>query len=385
MYLPRLILRNALRHRLRTGLTVLGLAIAVLAFGLLRTVVDAWYAGADAASATHLVTRNAISLVFPLPLTHRERIRRVAGVRKVSYSNWFGGVYITERNFFPRFAVDAGTYLDLYPDYLLPAAERKAFLLDRRGAVVGRKLAQTYGWRLGQSIPLRGTIYPGSWEFVLRGIYDGRQPNTDEGIFLFHWDYLNETLRRNAPRRADQVGVFVLDLMHAEDAARVSGEIDALFKSSLAETLTETEKAFQLGFVSMIDTIVLAVQVVSLMVVVIVLFVMANTMGMAAGERLPEYATLKALGFRPGFLALLVLGESVLIALLGGLAGTALTLPAAAAFSAQTGTLFHGFAVSHTTMVLQLLIALGVGVLAGLPPCLRAARISIIAGLASLN
>lgn len=383
MYLPRLILRNALRHRLRTGLTVLGIAVAVLAFGLLRTVVDAWYAGADAASSRHLITRNAISLVFTLPLSYAERIRRVPGVARLSWSNWFGGIYISERNFFPRFAVDAASYLDLYPDYLLAAAERRAFLLDRRGAVAGRRLAQTYGWHVGQSIPLRGTIFPGNWEFVLRGIYSGREPTTDEGLFLFHWDYLNETLRRTAPRRADQVGVFVLDLARADDAPQVSAGVDALFRSSLAETLTETEKSFQLGFVSMIDTIVLAVRVVSLVVVGIVLFVLVNTMALSAGERESEYATLKALGFTPRYVAALVLGESVAIALAGGLLGMAFTLPAAAAFGRQTGTLFRVFEVSALTLQLQLAVALGVGVAAGVVPAVRAGRVRVAAGLAA--
>ena len=192
----RLILRNALRHRLRTALTVLGIFVAILAFGLLATVVDAWYAGAEGASAARLVTRNAVSLVFPLPLTHREKLRQIEGVSRVSTANWFGGIYVSPRNFFPQFAVDAQTYFDLYPEYRVPEAEMREFLRDRKGAIVGRKLADTYGWKVGDLVPLKGTIYAGNWEFVVRGIYDGRDAGTDTAQFFLHWAYLNESVRR---------------------------------------------------------------------------------------------------------------------------------------------------------------------------------------------
>ena len=162
MFLLKLLLKNAFRHKLRTGLTVLGLVVAICAFGLLRTIVDAWYAGVEGTSSTRLITRNSISLTFPLPLSYADRLRSVEGVTGVSWSNWFGGVYITERNFFPQFAVDAPSYLALYPEYVLKDDEKKAFLLDRQGVIVGRKLADTYAWKVGDQIPLRGTIYPGT-------------------------------------------------------------------------------------------------------------------------------------------------------------------------------------------------------------------------------
>ena len=163
MFILRLLLKNAFRHRLRTLLTMVGLVVAICAFGLLRTIVDAWYAGVEGTSSTRLITRNAISLTFPLPLNYAERIRNVPGVTAVSWSNWFGGVYVTERNFFPQFAVDPESYLAMYPEYRLAPEQKKAFLTDRQGVVVGRKLAETYGWKLGDSIALRGTIYPGTW------------------------------------------------------------------------------------------------------------------------------------------------------------------------------------------------------------------------------
>ena len=214
MFILRLLLKNAFRHRLRTLLTMVGLVVAICAFGLLRTIVDAWYAGVEGTSSTRLITRNAISLTFPLPLNYAERIRNVPGVTAVSWSNWFGGVYVTERNFFPQFAVDPESYLAMYPEYRLAPEQKKAFLTDRQGVVVGRKLADTYGWKLGDSIALRGTIYPGTWTFNLRGIWDGADAKTDESQLLFHWQYLSESIRARQGRGgADYVGVFLASLV----------------------------------------------------------------------------------------------------------------------------------------------------------------------------
>ncbi len=385
MYLVKLIARNSLRHKLRTALTTLGIVIAVLAFGLLQTVVDAWYAGADAASATRLVTRNAISLVFPLPITYRERIRRIEGVRDVSYANWFGGVYISQRNFFPQFAVDARSYFRMHPELVIASAQLEDFLRDRKGCVVGRKLAQTWGWRVGDVVPLRGTIYPGTWNFTVRAIYEGRDAATDEVQFFFHWDYLNETLRQTAPRRADTTGIFVIDIDDADRAAEISRAVDATFRNSLAETLTETEKAFQLGFVSMTEAIVVAIRLVSFLVIVIILAVMANTMAMSARERLAEYATLKAIGFAPAFVRRLIFGESIAIAVAGSAIGCALTFPVARAFAQKTGTLFPVFQVSADTVVLQLAAGVAIGIVAAIVPGIRAGRVRIAEGLRAVG
>jgi putative ABC transport system permease protein len=380
----KLIARNALRHKLRSALTIVGLVVATLAFGLLQTVIKAWYAGADAASSTTLVTRNATSLVFALPLSYAARIRAVEGVSAVAFANWFGGVYQDPKNFFPQLAISGASYLDMYPDFVLPEDQRRAFLRERKAALVGRKLANEYGFRIGDLIPLRGTIFPGQWQFVVRGIYDGRQPGTVTTQMFFHWDYLNETLQKSAPRRANQVGVYLVQVRHPEDAAAVSAAIDALFRNSLAETLTETEKAFQLSFVSMSSAIVAAIRLVSFVVILIIMAVMANTMAMSARERLAEYATLKALGFGPGFLASLIVGESLLLSLAGAGIGMALLFPAAAGFAARTGTLFPVFEVAPATLVLQLLAALAVGLVAAIAPTLRAARVNIVQGLRSV-
>ncbi len=381
MFIFRLLLKNAFRHKLRTLLTMIGLIVAICAFGLLRTIIDAWYAGVDGTSSVRLITRNSISLTFPLPLSYAERLRNVEGVTGVSWSNWFGGIYITERNFFPQFAVEPASYLALYPEYVLKDEEKKAFILDRQGAIVGRKLADQYGWKIGDQIPLRGTIFPGTWTFTLRGIWDGVDVKTDESQFLFHWQLLAESNRQRLKRGADYVGVYIVRINEPDNAPLVSERIDALFKNSLGETLTETEKAFQLGFVSMSEAILVAVNAVSFVIIIIIMAVMANTMTMTARERLAEYATLKALGFSPGFVVKLLFGESLVIALIGGGAGLLLTLPIAAAFAKAVGTLFPTFMVSQTTMLLQILASLIVGVVAAAWPAWKMSRIDIVNGL----
>jgi putative ABC transport system permease protein len=385
MYLLKLVLRNALRHKLRTGLTVLGLVVAVLAFGLLQTVVQAWYAGAEAASATRLITRNSISLVFPMPLTYGEKIRQLPGVGAVSYANWFGGVYITEKNFFPQFAVEPRSYFALYPEYIVPPEQFREFVRDRRGAVIGRKIADIHGLKVGDVVPIRGTIFPGNWEFVVRAIYDGAEAGTDTSQFFFQWEYLNETIKKAAPRRANQVGVYVIGLTSTDRAAEVAQALDATFRNSLAETLTETEKAFQLGFVAMTEAIVVAIRVVSFLVIFIILAVMANTMAMTARERVAEHATLKALGFGPWFLAALIAGESLAIALVGGLLGIACTFPVAHEFGRAMGTLFKVFEVGNDTVWMQLGAILIVGTVAAVVPATRAARVRIVDGLRNVG
>ena len=384
MFVPLLVLRNAFRHKLRTTLTVTGIVIAIAAFGLLRTIVDAWYAGANASSSARLVTRNSVSLVFPMPLSYAPKIRQVEGVTGVAWANWFGGIYVSERNFFAQFAINP-TYLDLYPEFVLSDTERRAFAADRVGAIAGRKLADKYGWKVGDQIPLRGTIYPGTWTFNLRGIYEGAEEGTDTSTFYFHYDYLNEAVKRRVPRSADQAGVFIEQLRNPDAAAAVSQAIDGTFRNSLAETLTETEKAFQLGFVAMSEAILLAMQAVSYVVIVIIMAVMANTMAMTARERYGEYATFKALGFANGFVALLIFAESIGIALLGGALGIALTFPAAQAFVSTVGSILPSFKVTEETVVLQALAALAIGLVAAAIPAWRAARVRIVDGLRAIG
>ena len=379
--LLRLLFRNAFRHKLRTALTVCGMAVAVLAFSLLRTVIAAWYAGVAASSANRLITRNAISLVFSLPLSYKDRIRGVEGVKTVSYGNWFGAYYVEQKNFFANFAVEPRTYLELYPEYLIPLDQREAFSRDRKGCVVGRKLAKRFNWRVNDTVTLIGTIFPGNWEFAVRGIYDGRDDTIDDTQFFFHWDYLNETLKRTVARRADQVGFYIVGLSDPDRAAATAVAIDAVFKNSFAETLTETERAFQMSFVSMSEAILTAIRLVSLVIIVIIMAVVANTMAMSVRERLGEYVVFKTLGFRGRYLAGMILGESLLITGLGGLLGILLTFPAAEGFRRAVGTWFPVFRVEPETIYLGIAATLIVGVAAAVLPVWRVITVRIAEGL----
>jgi putative ABC transport system permease protein len=380
MFVLKLIIRNTFRHPLRSLLTVAGVAIAIIAFGLLRTLVELWYLGAESSSATRLVTRSSISLVFSLPISYRDKIRQVSGVTQVANANWFGGIYKSEKNFFPNFAV-SGNYLDLYPEFTLSDDERKAFQMDRKGVVAGRKLVAKQGWRIGDQITLKGTIFPGQWDFVLRGIYRGSERTTDESQFFFHWDYLNETLKKTIPRRADQTGIFLVGVKRPEQAAEVAQAVDDQFRNSLAETLTETEKAFQLSFVAMTEAIVIAIQIVSYVVIVIIMVVAANTMAMTARERISEYATFKTLGFGAVHIGGVIFGESFAISLAGGVLGIAATFPAAHWIETELSQFFPVFQVTHETVLLDLAAAATVGIIAGIFPTWRGATIKVADGL----
>ncbi len=385
MFILKFLFKNAFRHKLRTFLTIVGITIAILAFGLLRTVISAWYAGVDASSASRLVTRNSISLIFTLPLSYREKIRQISGVKQIAHANWFGGIYIDEKNFIPNFAVDPKPYLDLYPEFVLTPEERSAFLHDRKGFVAGRKVAARFGWKLGDSITLKGTIFPGNWDLVLRGIYRGRDKSTDESQLFFSWDYLNETMKKKNPRRADQVGFYMIGVTSPDLASSVAVAVDQAFKNSMAETLTESEKAFQMGFVAMSDAIIMAIKLVSFVVIVIIMVVVANTMAMTVRERTGEYAVLKTLGFGKWHITGFIFGESLTITMAGCLAGIILTFPVARAFGAAMGSFFPVFNVSATTIYMDIAAGIIVGLAAAAVPAWNSVNISIADALRKIG
>jgi putative ABC transport system permease protein len=386
MELFKLIFKNAFRHKLRTSLTIAGIAIAILAFTLIRTVLAAWNAGVDASAPDRLITRHAVSIVFPLPVSAREQIRSIPGVAEVSYAHWFGGVYIDERHSqFPQFGVDPETWFTVYPEMIVPADEKETFLRERNAVIVGAKLARQQGWKLGDSVRMRGMIYPGEWDFVIRGIYRGAQKTTDETWFVFHWNYLEERLRQIEPWRAGKVGWYTVKISDPDRSGEISRAIDQRFENSVAETLTETERAFQQEFVSMSGAILTALKIVSIVIVGVILAVLSNTMAMTARERLPEYAALKTLGFGTRHLVFMIAGESILISAVGGGLGLLLTYPAVAFFAKIltefAGAFFPVFAVAKTTLLACGLIAAGVGLAASIFPAWRAATLNIAEGL----
>lgn len=375
-----------MRHKLRTSLTVVGIAIAILAFGMIRTVIAMWYSGVEASSPNRLITRNAVSLIFPLPVAYRNAILAVPGVSEVTYAQWFGGIYIDEKHSqFPQMAVDAATWFKVVPENRISEAEMAAFLRERNAAVVGIQLARRFGWKIGDVVRMRSMIFPGDWDFVIRGIYTGAKKTTDETLFFFQWRYLDEQLRRLDPWRAGNVGWYAVKIADPDRAASISEAIDGRFKNSLAETRTETEQAFVQGFISMSDTILIALRIVSIVIIGVILAVLSNTMAMTARERLSEYALLKTLGFGARHLILLIAGESLLIALIGGAAGILLIGPTVDGFDAvmtrTVGAMFPIVGVSAATRTVSLLMALGVGLSAAIFPAWRAATLRIVTGL----
>lgn len=386
MKVLKLCFKNAFRHKLRTTLTILGIAIAVIAFGVLRTVVTAWHAGVEASAVDRLITRHAVSFIFPLPYSYRDKIANVPGVETVSFANWFGGTYIDKSNFFARMAIDAETYFDVYPEFLLSEKEYEDFRTQRNACVIGQDIAEQYELEVGDVMTLKGDIYPGDWDFVVRGIYRPRNETTDATQMLFHWDYLNETIKQQAPARGDQVGWYIPRIANPENAAPVSERIDALFANSPAETKTETEAAFQQGFISSSGAIISGMNLMSFVIVGVIMLVLANTMIMSARERTREYAVFKTLGFSGGHLIGLILGESLIISALGGAIGLALTFPLVGGLSqAIPKGMFPVFQIEPVTLVLALTAVMVIGVSAAIFPAQRAVSTRIVDGFRFLG
>jgi putative ABC transport system permease protein len=382
MRILKLVAKNMLRHKLRTFLTILGIAIAVMAFGLLRTVVTAWYAGVEASAANRLITRHAVSFIFPLPLAYRHQIEKVPGVDRVTYANWFGGVYIDKNQFFARLAVDAEAFFDVYSELIVPPEQLEVFKRERNSCIIGEQLAQRYGLKIGDIMPVEGDIYPGRWEFVVRGIYRPRDKTVDPSNMLFHWQYLDERMQEEWPERASEVGWYIVRIKDPDQSAAVSENIDNIFSNSRAETKSETERQFQLGFLASASAIITAMNVMSFVIIGIIMLVLGNTMIMAARERIREYAVLKTLGFSAWHLVGLIGGESLLISVIAGGAGLALIFPLTASFEATLPKgWFPVFNVEPITLVLASSSSVLVGIIAALFPIHRATATSIVDGL----
>lgn len=378
MNLPTLSARNLLRNKTRTFLTILGVAIAVFAFGFLRTVINAYYIGIEAAANERLVARNQVSFILPLPLAYKDKIARVPGVTRVAAGNWFGGVYKDPKNFFARFAVDSEPFLAMYPEFQLADGQKKAYLEDRTGCVIGSKLAQKFDLKLGDTIPLQGDIFPGQWKFTVRGIYTPRDKATDATQMFFHWKYLDDSVPE---RRKGQVGFYYVSIADANQSASISKAIDAEFKGSPAETLTESEKAFQMSFLSMVSAVLAALEVISLFVLVVVALILGNTIAMSVRDRSGEVAILKTLGFRGGHLAILITGESMLVGALGGACAVGLALPAirgvGKVIDENLGGWFPVFQLEPLTIVAMIGLSVGIGFLAALVPAIGVARLGV--------
>jgi putative ABC transport system permease protein len=380
MTLPGLTLRNALlRNKTRSLLTILGVVLSAVAFLFLRTILTAWYASAEASSADRVVTRNAVSLINPLPLSYAARIAQVPGVTKVTWSNWFGGIYKDRKNFFAQFAIDGPTALEVF-SLRFRQGSKEDFLADRNACLVGKGLAEKYGWKIGDTIPLFSEIYPGDWKFRVAGIIEGTDDQSVANVMYFHWARLNEAL---PPSRKDTVGLFTATVANARESPRVIRDIDALFANSDNETHTETEKAFRLSFVTGSGAILSALETASGVILVIMALILGNTLAMGLRERIPEVGAMRAIGFLPRHVRNLALGEGALLGAIGGLLGVLAARPILIVFGramAQFGFLSNvGFKLS--TGIATVLVAAAIGVAASAFPAVQAARMAIVDAL----
>jgi putative ABC transport system permease protein len=386
MHILKLVTKNMFRHTLRTSLTVIGIAIAVTAFALLRTVVTAWNAGVEASAANRLITRHAVSFIFPLPLAYSDQIAKVPGVDRVAYANWFGGTYIDKNQFFARMAISSDNFFDVYSEYVVPKDQLETFKRERNSCIIGQQLAERYNLKLGDLMTLEGDIFPGQWQFVVRGIYTPKDKLTDPSNMLFHWQYLDERMNRDSPARAGAVGWYIVQVRNPAQSAEVSRAVDSLFQNSRAETKTETERAFQQDFLASASAILSLMNAVSFIIIGIIMLVLGNTMVMSARERIREYAILKTLGFSASHIVGLIGGESLMISAVGGILGMALSLPLIEAFSKFLPKgWFPVFTLEPITILLAGLSAIMVGIAASAFPIYRSIRISIVNGLRQID
>jgi len=374
-YLP-FIFRNLIRKKTRTILTIGSIAVALFLFGLLVTIERSLNAGVDVAGVDRLIVRNKISLIMPLPLSYQERLRQIENVSEATFATWFGAIYQEPKNFFPQFAIDTNTYRTVFPEFEVSDEEWSAFLADQEGAVVGKVIADRFGWKVGDRIPLQGTIWTGTWEFNIRAIYEGSRSGDDESQFWFHWKFLEES----RPFGKGTVGWYTVKIDDPDQAVTVTRVIDERFSNSAYETSTETEQAFAAGFAKQIGNIKMLIMSIGAVVLFTLLLVTGNTMAMAVRERVPELGVLKTLGFGDRTVLFLVLAESLVIATVGGTLGVGL----AKLFTLggdPTGGMLPVFYLSPGEMFLGIAIAVFVGLAAGSIPALTAMNLRIVDAL----
>ncbi len=378
-----LIFKNSLRNRRRSMLTIVSIGASLCLLGLLLAIYHSFYfTEASADQALRLITRNRVSLANPLPLSYMQQIKQVPGVKEVMITQWFGGVYKDARdpaNFFARFAVEGDKFTTVNPEYKLPGNEMQAFINDRTGCIIGRKTAERHNLKIGDRISLTGDIFPVKLELTLRGIYDYKLDN--ESLF-FHYKYLNESLATTAGFR-DQVGTFSIRMDKAEDANAISKAIDDLFRNSPAQTKTETELAFQLSFLAFLGNVKLILLSICAAVTFTILLVSGNTMAMAVRERVREVGVLKTLGFTNGSVLWLLVGEAVMISLIGGALGVALAYGLCALLRTLPSTFANlsAITVPPAVAMICLLVAMLIGLVSSIIPAWGASRRPIVDAL----
>ncbi|HVF16704.1 MAG TPA: FtsX-like permease family protein [Steroidobacteraceae bacterium] len=378
-YLP-LLWANLQRKRVRTTLTLASIVIAFLLFGLLQTMRTALTGGAELAGVDRLMTIHKISLIQPLPASYLNRIRSVEGVKIATSQDWFGGIYQDDRNQVAAFAVEPELFFDVYPEYSLPEDQKKAWLSDRGGIMVGRDIAARFGWKVGQKISLRSNIYTNTngtsaWDFNVSGIFTAG--NGDNQSVYFHYEYFNES--RSFGK--DNIGYVVMRINDPDRASEIAAKVDAQFANSSTETKTSTEKAFIQGFANQLGNIGKLITAVASAVFFTMLLVTANTMGQSIRERINEIGVMKTLGFSSGTVTSLVLGEALLITAIGGVIGLALATVLAGAVAKVAQQFFPTLGMPADAWITGAVLIVVLGLLAALLPCTQAFRLKIVDAL----
>ena len=384
MNLATIAIKNVARNRLRTLLTSLGVAAALMMFIALRTMNWSWTAAEKQSASDRIGIRHKITFIMTLPLRYAEEIRSTPGVTGISYANWFGAKDPkNESDFFATIAVEPADLLDVYREIEAPAEQVEAWKQDRRGALVGDALAKKKGWKVGDKVTLRGTIYPGDWEFHIAGIYTSKRASVDRSTLWFHWKYLNDSV---VARRKDQIGWVVARVADPGQSAAVCRAIDQKFSERDIQTLSMSERAMQASFLGMLSAILRAIDVVSVVILLIMMLILGNTIAMGVRDRTGEYGVLRAIGFVPRHIVIFVVGEALVIGLLGGLIGLGLSYPLVQNglgrfLEENMGAIFPYFRVQPALAALSMGLALGASLLASAIPAYRASKLKVVDSL----
>jgi putative ABC transport system permease protein len=374
-----LILANLLRKKIRLLLTIGSFAVALFLFAFLGVVRDAFGRGADVAGADRLVIINRTSIINPIPLSYRDKILRIPGVKYITHNNWFGGVYKEEKNFFPQFVIDPENQRKVFPEFSVPEDQWNTFLKDREGAIVGARTMERFHWKVGDRIPIKTTLYGGgSWEFNVDGVYHGKRAQDDETQFWFQWDYFEE---RVPDRIKGNIGWYVLRVENPDESPRIAQAIDQEFANSPYETKTETESAFAAGWVKQFGNIQFLIVTIGAVVFFTLLLVTGNTMAISVRERTSELAVLKAIGYSDRTVLFFIIGESLVIALVGGLLGLLLATLAIPVLGNALNGMLPNLILSPALLAFGLLTALSVGIASGILPGIGAMRMNVVNAL----
>ncbi len=381
MTLVALAVRNLARNKFRVALTVCGVATAIVAFVLLRTVSWAWASGAEWAAKDRVVTRHKVTFVMTLPRRYVDQVRGSPHIKTATWANWFGGKDPKhDREFFSALAIDPLTYFSVYDEMRVAPDQMDAFVHDRQGAIVGDVIAKKLGWKAGDKVTLESGIFPGDWQFTVDGIYTATAKSVDRSTFVFHWDYLNDSL---PPARRDEVGWIVSRVDDPAHVADIGLGLDRAFEERDTPTLSQDERSFNASFLAMFSAILKGMDIVSGVILVIMTLILGNTIAMGARERTGEYGVLRAIGFLPSHIALWIVCESLVTALLGGVLGVCLAWPfinlgVGRFVEENMGSFFPYFRLEAGNALLALGLAALLGAAAAAFPAWRSSKLRVI-------